>query len=331
MKKILLNSMILLSGLIFVTSCEDDDDTPMVPSTPSGPVTIAATVQNDTNFSILLDAVGRAGLVSVLDDANANLTVFAPNNAAFRALLQDENLADLDALENAITTEGLKNVLLYHVLGAKVLAADVSTGYATSEAVADMSAASKLSMFIDASNGVSINDEADVITTDIEASNGVIHVINAVLSPIDIYELISLNDGTFSSLDAALQAADGDLDDVLEDEANTLTVFAPDNAAFDALVQATPNVNNLTELVGALGTATLRDVLLYHVAAGNLRAEGLTSGPVNTQLMGSSFDVSVGSTVTITDATMGTATVTETNIQGTNGVVHKISSVILPQ
>jgi uncharacterized surface protein with fasciclin (FAS1) repeats len=331
MKKLLFKSALLVGAFTFLVSCSEDTDDDGTTTTPQSK-TIAATVQADARFTVLLDALNRTSLTSVLDDANSSFTVFAPNDAAFGTLLQNLGLADLDAAEAALTTNGLRNLLLYHVLNVEVMSDAVTTGYVSTQGMADMPANGNLSIYTDISSGVKINGIATVRDADIEASNGVIHEIDAVLQPLTVYGLLSLNSSNYSSLGAALGAADGNLVDALDSvSASAVTVFAPDNNAFNGLVQSTPNVNNLTELVTALGTATLRDVLLYHLVDGNNRAESITSGSFNTALMGTSIDVTVGSSVTIVDGKGETATVTATNIQGTNGVVHKINKVLLPQ
>lgn len=324
MNKFLLKPLVLSIAFFTLMGCSkdddnDDDNTPALP-------TIAATVGDDARFTILLDALTRTGLTSTLDDARFNLTVFAPNDAAFQELLQDLNLADLDALENALTTAGLRNVLLYHVMGSEVKAASLTTGYASTLATDDNS--NNLSLYIDVA-GLELNGEADVEATDIDASNGVIHEIDEVIVPLTIYELIELSPD-FTSLDAALSAADGDLDDLVDSAGVSLTLFAPDNNAFDGVIQGTPMVNNLSELVAALGTDVLADILLYHVLDGNLRAENITPGAVTTA-EGSDFTIVVDSQgeVAIVDGQNNMSTVTDINIQGTNGVVHRISEVLL--
>lgn len=319
--------MVLAALMVFVTSCGNDDDNDDNQPAPTSK-TIAETVESDARYSILHDALVRASLTSVLDDESASLTVFAPDNAAFQALLTDLGYADLDELETALTTAGLRNVLLYHVLGQKVTASMVSTSYATTEATNPDG--DKLSLFTNTSGGVSLNSNVAVKDADIMASNGVIHGIEGVLLPLNIVELAALNTATFSSLVAALGAADGDLVNVLSDPNATFTVFAPSDDAFNDLLQAT-NSADLNELITNLGgPAALRDVLLYHVVSGNVRAEDLSSGSVPTALSNESLMVDVGTEVTITDGQMGMSTVTQTNIQGTNGVIHQISAVLVP-
>ncbi len=318
--------MILAASMFIFTSCdEDDDDNNSGNNTPK---TIAATVETDARFSILKAALDRTSLTSVLDDENASFTVFAPNDAAFQTLLANGGYADLDALESDLTTEGLKNVLLYHVLGVKVTSDMVTTGYVTTEAMNNDG--DKLSLFVNASSGVMLNDMVAVTDADIEASNGVIHEIRSTLMPPNVAQLVAYNTEFYTSLTAALGAADGGLVNVLSDASSTFTVFAPDDDAFADLLMAT-NSADLNELVTNLGgTDVLRDVLLYHVTTGNVRAEDLQTGSIPTAFTGNSVMVDVGNKVTLTDGQGGMSTVEITNIQGTNGVIHNISAVLVP-
>lgn len=316
---------------MFLTSCSDDDDNDQNPE--PGPKSLTATIADDNRFTTLVDALQRTGLDQTLDEAGT-YTVFAPTNDAFGNALTALGYNSLDELETALTTAGLRNVLLYHVLGAEVMAADVSTGYASTAATNGDGDA--LSLFINTSAGVVINDAATVRETDITATNGVAHVIDAVILPLSVAGLASVNPN-YSSLVAALGAADGGLDAILAGDAAQYTVFAPNNAAFDAVIAATPGVNDLNGLVAALGTDVLATVLLYHVVDGTVLAGDLSAGPVPTLAsdgMGGnlSITVNIGADVTITDGNSDSpdATVTATDFVGTNGAVHAINGVLLP-
>ncbi len=317
----------LFFGVIGVglTSCDEDDDITPVDSKSE---TIADIAVATPRFSILVDALTRTNLVSVVSDENAELTVFAPNNDAFTDALAALGLADLDALEAALGTDGLRNVLLYHVLGAEVKAMNVATGYAATEGTtAD---GDKLSIYLNTDMGVAINGSSNVITADIDASNGVIHEVDAVLLPLSIAELLAVN-SNYSALVTALSVADGNLDSVLSDPATgPVTVFAPNDAAFGQLLTDL-NLNNLTELVAAVGgTDDLASILLYHVVAGNISSDEVMDGPV-TSLQGGQFTISTMAGVQITDGAGTTTDVIATDIQGTNGIAHTLDYVLLPQ
>lgn len=326
--------VVLFSALFLITSCSDDDDQNTTTTDP-GPASLTATLAADARFTILVDALQRTGLDATLD-ASGTYTVFAPTNTAFAAALDELELDDLDALEAALGMDALRNVLLYHVLGAKVMAADVSTGYVSTLATNDDDDA--LSAYIEVAGMVKLNGVSEVEETDIMASNGVAHVIKAVILPMSITDLIAVN-SNYSSLVTALTVADGSLDSVLS-VGGDFTVFAPDNGAFDDVVAATPNVNDLNELVAALGTDGLATVLLYHVTNGVILAgdlPNLSSNTVSTLAVDAggtslTWDLNLGTEVSITDGSMATddAVVTEVDIVATNGAIHFIDAVLLP-
>jgi len=99
----------------------------------------------------------------------------------------------LDGLESALGNAGLQQVLLYHVLGAEVMASEVTTGFISGQATRTTGGTDFLTMFVDASNGVRINNKATVTQADLDASNGVIHVIDEVILPLDIVDLAILS------------------------------------------------------------------------------------------------------------------------------------------
>ena len=332
MRKLLFSSLLLaFSSMFILTSCSDDDDD-AAPAAAT-PKTLTTTIAADARFTILVDALTRTGLDATLDEAGT-YTVFAPTNDAFVALLGQLQLADLDALEAALTTAGLRSVLLYHVLGTEARAADVSTGYYSTASLNTAGNAS--SLYASAEAGVRLNDVADVTEADITASNGVAHVINGVLLPLSVHGLVALN-SNYSSLGTALSLADGDLDDVLAGDAGRYTVFAPNNAAFDAAVSLL-GFTDLAGLVAALGTDGLANVLLYHVVSGDVLAGDLSTGSVPTlsTSMGVSLEFIVNvsaSGVSIIDNNTATsdATVTGTDVIGTNGALHFIDAILLPE
>ena len=125
---------------------------------------------SNEDFSTLVAAVQAAGLVDALK-GEGPFTVFAPTNAAFAALPDGA----LDALV-ADPAGDLTQILLYHVLSGKVMAADVTDGL---EATTLQGGAVTFTV---ADGAVKIND-ANIVVTDIQASNGVIHVIDAVIVP----------------------------------------------------------------------------------------------------------------------------------------------------
>jgi len=247
-------------------------------------------------FTQLAAALTTAELVDDLQ-GDGPFTVFAPSDAAFAAF-EAENPGVLAGLSK----DQLIGILTYHVVAGEVMSTDLEDGQ-----LAETLAGPVLAIDIEGST-VNVN-EATVVTADIEASNGVIHVIDTIiLPPGDIIEVATAN-GSFTSLAGALTAA-GLVDD-LQGE-GPFTVFAPTDAAFAAL-SAVPS-----------GQALI-DVLLYHVVSGVVGPLDLKDEGVATTLGGSPviFDLTGG-------AKVNDAMITVTNVVASNGVIHVIDAVIVP-
>ncbi len=320
MKKLLNLKFFMLLTLcaICFTGCSDDDDSGNIIETNQS---IADFVASNAEFSMLNEALTITNLNEALNKSGT-FTVFAPNNAAFSAYLGDTALADFDKT-------ALRQLLLNHVISsAAVLSSNLTTGYLTNMATFSDSDAN-LSIYIStAGSAVSINGEATVIDADNEFTNGVVHVVDAVIPLPDVTTFASA-DPNFSTLVAALtRESDFKYIATLETSVDTapapFTVFAPTNAAFTVLLQEL-NLENLADIP----TETLQAVLNLHVIAGaNVRAANLVSGPVTT--LGGNVDIDAEN-ATITDANGRISTIVVTDIQAANGVIHAIDIVLLPE
>jgi uncharacterized surface protein with fasciclin (FAS1) repeats len=269
---------------------------------PADIVDVAATAGS---FNTLIAAVQAAGLEETLR-SKGPFTVFAPTDEAFAKLPE----GTVEAL--VADPEALANILLYHVVPGKVMAADVSDGL-EAETVQGSSV-----RFAIHSDGAPAIEGALITATDIEAFNGVIHVIDSViLPPKDIVDT-AIEAGSFTTLVAAVQAAG--LEEALRGE-GPFTVFAPTDAAFAALPAGTVE-SLLAEPEGAL-----KDILLYHVLSGKVMAADVTDGLEAETLLGKlvSFALHSDGVVTINGARIIT-----TDIRTSNGVIHVIDAVILP-
>lgn len=307
MKKISRILFLLLIAVAGVTtSCSDDDD-----DAPAMPKDIATTAASDPQFSTLVAALTKANLVSVLQ-GDGPFTVFAPTNAAFNALLSDLGVSSL----NDLSAEALTPILLNHVVPGSFKSSDLETGYVKT-ANASGPDDNAIDLLIEVGGGVKLNKTINVTTADVQASNGIIHVIDKVILPTDVVD-IAVNNANFTSLVGALSAASGDLVNVLKGD-GPFTVFAPTNAAFD----------EIADVAAQLSEDELAEVLKYHVVSGNVLSSDLTNGMVVNTLAGT-FTVNIsGSSVTLTDESGATVNVIATNVQGTNGVVHVIDKVLL--
>ncbi len=288
-------------------------DTEMPPTPMPELKDIVDTAVADGRFTTLVAAVQAAGLVETLK-GEGPFTVFAPTDEAF-AKLPAGTVEDLLKPENL---EALQNILLYHVVPGKVMAADV-TALESAETASGQMVAIKTDM-----GNVNIND-AKVVITDIETSNGVIHVIDAVLlPPAELTDIVdtAVADGRFTTLVAAVQAAG--LVETLKGE-GPFTVFAPTDDAFAKLPEGT-----VEELLKPENLETLQNILLYHVVPGKVMAEDvvmLDGQMVDTALEGKQIAISVkDGKVYLNDS----AEVIITDIETSNGVIHVIDAVLLP-
>jgi len=319
MKKQNLFSVLLLVCSLSFIGCSDDDDSATVVNEDKS---IADIVIENENYSSLEAALIKTDLVTTLS-GDTEFTVFAPNNDAFAAFLSDNGFANLDE----VPTNVLKQILLNHVLAGEIESDEINTGYVNSLAVEE-STQSNLSMYLDTSDGVTINGNVAVVNADIDADNGVIHAVNSVIA-LPTVVTFAAADPNFSSLVSALTREESfSYINTLSTPAGTtpapFTVFAPTNDAFASLITEL-EVDGLSDI----DTAVLEATLNMHVIAGaNVREENLESGSVTT--LGG--DVSINaSNATITDANGRESSIIVTNVQAANGVIHAIDKVILPQ
>ena len=294
--------LFLIPTVILATAACGDDD----PVTPVVTEDIAGIVVSTAEVSTLEAALEAAGLVTALQ-ADGPFTVFAPRNQAFDALGADV----VQALLEAGNADLLAEILTFHVVpGVAAFSPDLSDGQTVTTLQGE-----ELTIGVSGST-VTVNG-ATVATADVEATNGVIHIIDAVLAPeLDIIDAAVLNG--FPTLVELVRT--GGLEATLRSDNGGagFTVFAPTEAAFAAL----PAVPTGQALV---------DVLTYHVVSGTVGSGDLSDGQVVTTLQGETFTVGIdGSSVTLTDQGGNKVNVVATDVQATNGVVHVIDGVILP-
>lgn len=269
------------------------------------------------DFTTLIAAIDAAGLTSTIDDASATLTVFAPTDAAFALLggaAINNLLADPDALSD---------ILLYHVVSGTAL----DSAAATDAVGTTIEMANGDRVGVSAKNDSLFLNLSKVTATDIQADNGVIHVIDAVLMPpadATLSESTIINiaaaDERFTTLVAALGATG--LDTVLASQTDTFTVFAPTDAAFEAMGSA-----NVTALLGDLDNLT--EILQQHVitdAAVDAVTAYSLSGNAATTVGGAEVPISISSK---RELRVGGAKVIIADIHASNGVIHVIDTVIV--
>lgn len=302
-------SVLFISVAAFLQSCDKDDDTPKQDN-------ITQVVVGNADFSLLEAAVIRAGLADTLANT-PNLTVFAPDNAAFLAAGLTE------AVINTTSVDALKAILKFHVLTSKVASSAVPVG-----PNAEVTAFSGGKLFLTRNaNGVFING-VKVKTADVSALNGVIHIVDRViLPPAGNIVQVAQGNPNFTYLVAAVLRADASGTSISGalSGAGPLTVFAPVNQAFiDAGFPTIASIN-------AANPNDLKNILLYHVVAGRVFSSDLTEGAQPTTQQGGKVTITLASGAKVKGASNPSASdITGTDVMATNGVIHVINKVLLP-
>ena len=301
-------------------SCSDDDE-----NNTDDNQTIAEIAASNPDFSTLVDALERTDLTGTLN-GNGSYTVFAPTNAAFATFLSANGFANIEAVPVPV----LREVLLNHVITAEVFSGELETGYVKTMAKGTASSSNTLSMYINTTSGVVINGGssnggATVSAADIDASNGVVHVVNSVIGLPTVVNHAIANPG-LSTLVSALTRDDQPEFATILSQNGAFTVFAPTNAAFGDL---------LTELglsgLNDVPAATLTSALQYHVVSGNILSASLTADQSVPTLEGGNFTVQLpASGAQILDESGRTSKIIGVDVQAANGVVHLIDKVLLP-
>ena len=269
---------------------------------------IVQTADAAGQFNTLLAAAKAAGLAETLA-GDGPFTVFAPTDAAFDKL-PDGTVEHL--LKNP---EQLKQILLLHVVPGKQTAANVVKASALNTAYGQP-------IYVKTANNSVTVDGAKVTATDVYASNGVIHVIDEVILPKNIAQ-IAMADERFSTLLAAVKAAQ--LVAPLQGE-SPLTVLAPTNAAFDKLPDGT-----VASLLEPANRDKLAAVLKYHIASGKVTSDQVVKLDAVPTLQGQTVNVTVKKSGQKATVMLNDATVVIADIHATNGVIHVIDAVLIPE
>ena len=299
--------LILMITPFIISSCSDDDDSNM-----SNKKTIVELAIQHPDLNTLVDALSAANLVGYLS-GEGPFTVFAPTDAAFQKL-------DPNTLNTIISTPSLLTSLLqYHVVGAKVNSGDLTNGPVNT-------LLSGQSIDVNISGGmVTLNGSSAVTTADINGSNGVIHIIDEVLIPDDFFAqtIVQIAAGSPDHsilVDALSKPELADLFAAANDPTQDLTVFAPTDAAFEAVLDALGKSS-----IDDIPVELLKEIVTYHILGTAVKSTELSNGDVETLLTGETVTVDVSSGVKINNAN-----VTAADVMAVNGVVHIVDAVLLP-
>jgi len=305
-----LSRLILIAIVaVLLSACYEDD--------------AAAPIANDpTTFEIISESPDHAILEDLLlsfgldEDLNSGLfTVFAPTDAAF---------GNIDT--SSLTDSQVKNILLNHVVQGAAESSSLFSTYLNTLAVESLSGAeNNLSLYVNVGTDITLNGQSVVTGPDNLASNGVVHIVNEVIT-IPNVTTFATADPTFGILVEAL-TLDGQPDFVATlssfEAPAPFTVFAPTNDAFvTALTEL--GVESLTDIAPSVLTSVLNT---HVIANANITSAELESGTVET--LGETFELDAEN-ATITDQNGRTISIILTDVQAGNGVIHVVRSVILP-
>ena len=321
-------TLVVLCAL--VVSCDNEDN--------NSQKTITEIAVANPNLSILVTALNRTNLATTLD-GNGQFTVFAPTNEAFNTFF-----ASLGSGVNVnnVNEAVLKSILLNHVIGSEIMSAAIpsATYAATLSPINSSVNAPTISMFVQKSgsnvfiNGGTATTGVKVTTPDVDASNGVVHIVNAVIripTVVDhvvanpefdtLQAVVTSTGGAFGNQSAVLSALSG-----LTPSAPA-TLFAPNNAAFTAATTGTGFA------VGATAQQVTK-VLQYHVTtAGNVRSNQLTNNqviPMITSPVQNTTVILGTGIVDLRDTSNSLSRVFQADIQASNGVIHGVNKVLRP-
>ena len=283
------------------------------------------------DFSILVAAVVKTNTVGFFGSANLNGTVFAPTNAAFAQLPAPFNsAAGINSITDPKDIKFLSQVLRYHVaLGRRNAAQLPNGGYGTYKSATTPND-NQIYVSRNVANEVIINGNSKVVAADVQADNGVIHVIDKVLFfPTNDIAQIAIGNGNFTALVAALRKTG--LVNTLMSPTTNVTVFAPTDAAFAQLPAPLNNASNIKGISDPATINTLRTVLLYHLVSGRVFSADLREGiSVPMLAAGNTLVTLAGGPKVKGNGNPTGSNIVLTDLLARNGVIHVIDSVLLP-
>ena len=341
LKQTIMKNLFKICALIAMSfslpSCNSDDPVVVQP-TPTQPTIVGIAAANP-DFTTLVTALNRTGLTATLN-GSGTFTVFAPTNAAFDAFFLT---LGTNVTVNNVDLATLKNVLLNHVLGSEIFKTAIPTAayVSTLSPINATTTSPTISMFVqNTTDGVFINGGTattgvKVTTADVDASNGVIHIVNSVIAIPTVVAHVVANPA-FDTLQAVVTStatgAFGDQSAVLSalgglTAAAPATLFAPNNAALATATASGGFAFNATP-------AQVTKVLQYHVTtAGNVRSSQLSNNQIIPMFTNPAQNTTVilgTGTVDIKDTATNLSRVFQADIQCSNGVIHGVNRVLQP-
>jgi transforming growth factor-beta-induced protein len=298
---------ILLFIGIFLFGCEPDKEVKLVERSPS---TTSQLIYSRANLSMLNQALIRTGLDLTLNQGT--YTVFAPTNDVFASYINNLGFASIAE----VPVDALTEILTYHVLSGEFPASALASG-------SQLAVSGDRLFFTSIGNRRIINGRFEVVTGNVAGTNGIIHIINGVLTAPsgDLEETINdlSDDYNLSTFVAALNHAGDNLDL----SGLNLTVLAPTNAAFAAYGL------NAGNIAGAFSSEVMAEILSFHVLPSVKFSTDFTATRLYT--LAGPKDVAQGVDVAINPVRVETAAVEVANLIASNGVIHVMSDLVLPK
>lgn len=344
---------LLASVLLVSCNVEDVDVTnkPFVPGEVENPVTISQVIIKDPNFSILEKLMRRIETAATKPEGriltNLNVpgssTVFAPTDVAFKTFMDANGITDLDKLPLDLVT----NLVYYHVMTGKFLAADFTTGYVTTQATRGTGSNTvNLSLYINTASGVLLNGASKVSSSNLGLNNGVIHTVDAVVTVPTVNDLIKLNPD-YSTFAAAVVHADSEaatpvVGNALSNTSASVTAFVPTNAAFDSVFLELDPTGAVTKITD-LPSTQVANITKIHIVSTSTSTPAISSSlfvsrsntKLQTILSGTAGQINFDgktnpATPIIKDPRARIENIVPRDIQGSNGVIHTLDKVVLP-
>lgn len=298
-------------------SCSDDDTTTVTGNT------LYEVAQQQPNISTFVQAINRAG-VQQSYESTTKFTVLAPNNAAMSEYLAEKNYSSIDA----VPIDELKQLLFNHLINANFKKETFNAGYITTFSFVPMASNRNISLLVDNSNGVKFNGVSEILTANLTASNGTLHIVNKVIAIPTIYDHIKVNPDMTILKTALDRNTASPLRLVLSStEQAPYTFFAPSNAAFNALLDEL-DIDQLSQI----SDADLEQYLAYHlIPTDNIAHSSFVNNQTLNSFLGQPLTVTLtGGGRKLTDIHGRVSTIIYADLQGSNGIIHVLDKVLKP-
>lgn len=310
--------LLILTGTVISCTRTDEEGDIIEPANSIGNY-----FENNLSYSSFNAALEITDIKKRLE-GNDHFTVFAPNNAAFNTFLSERGYANL----NAVPEEVLNQLVLNHIVEGEINASNLTSGYLTT--LSTFAPKFKnLSLYVNVSDHITLNNSSRVIHPNLEVENGVIHAVDAIIALPDVTTFVFADPDLEILASALTRENNFPFMGLLQNPANPapFTVFAPGNNAFVSLLQEL-ELGSIDELEEDI----LASILSYHIVLeSNLRSEDFINGTEIQTLQSQKFTLNTGTGISITDLNEREINVNFTDIQATNGVIHIIGKVMLPE